>query len=313
MKGFIACAVACAGLIAAAASAEEAAPGVAAALAPPVPDLYAPSSEYLFSGHTEPYGFNTAAEHVSSIPWLTGGIFATTFAIGIMDWDWGSEEFHFADEGFFGEDTFNGGMDKLGHAFGTYLLTDIFTDAIRNNADDPQWAELTAVGLAMGVMTTVEILDGYSGHGFAWQDMVMNSLGAGFSYVRNTVPGMRDKIDFRLEYLPSGSDDDNFKPHSDYAGQKYVLALTLAGFENLEESPLRFFELQTGYYARGFTLQEQNEGEERRRELYVGVGVNMGELLFGWPSVRDTRIGRAGRRSLDYIQVPYSYAAYPYD
>ena len=267
----------------------------------------------MFSGHTEPYGFATAAEHVSSIPWLTGGIFAATFAIGITDWDWGSEEFHFADEGFFGEDTFNGGMDKLGHAFGTYLLTDIFTDAIRNNADDPQWAELTAVGLAMGVMTTVEILDGYSGHGFAWQDMVMNSLGAGFSYVRNTVPGMRDKIDFRLEYLPSGSDDDNFKPHSDYAGQKYVLALTLAGFENLEESPLRFFELQTGYYARGFTLQEENEGEERRRELYVGVGVNMGELLFGWPSVRDTRIGRAGRRTLDYVQVPYSYAAYPYD
>src|SRR5687767_5097021 len=92
MKGFIACAVACAGLIAAAASAEEAVPGAAAALVPPVPDLYAPSSEYLFAGHTEPYGFDTAAEHVSSIPWLTGGIFAATFAIGITDWDWGSEE-----------------------------------------------------------------------------------------------------------------------------------------------------------------------------------------------------------------------------
>jgi hypothetical protein len=278
------------------------------------PDLFAPPYEHLYSTHaSQAYSLHTAGEHIASIPWLTAGIFAGTLAIGVFDWDWGSAEFHFADEGFFGEDTFNGGMDKAGHAFGTYLLSDLFTAAIRRNAEDPRWASLTGAGLAMGVMTTVEILDGFSGHGFAWQDMVMNTIGASFSVLRDSVPGMREKVDFRMEYLPSGHDDDNFKPHSDYAGQKYVLAVTLAGFEGLEHSPLRFVELHTGYYARGFTGLEKDEGEEPHRELYVGVGLNMGELLFGWPSVRDTTVGRIGRGTLDYVQVPYTYAATSYD
>ena len=178
---------------------------------------------------------------------------------------------------------------------------------------DPEGAELTGVALSMGVMTTVELLDGFSGHGFAWQDMVMNAAGAGFSYVRNTVPGLRDKLDFRFEYVPSGNDDDNFRPYSDYSGQKYLLALKLSGFDALEETPLRFVELHAGYFARGFTDKEQEEGDDLRREPYVGIGINMSELLFGQGPLRDTLVGRVGRGTLEYIQVPYTYAAYPYD
>jgi hypothetical protein len=223
-------------------------------------DHYVPSrAEELQSAEARmaSYSFNTAVDQVSSIPWLTAGVFAGTFAIGVADWKWGSASFHFSNEGFFGKDTHDLGMDKLGHAFGTYLLTDLFTHAIRRNAADPEGAEITAVGLSMSVMTTVELLDGFSGYGFAWQDMVMNSVGAGFSYLRNTVPGLRDKLDFRLEYVPSGNDKDFFRPYSDYSGQKYVLALKLSGFERFEDTPLRFVELQAGYFARGFTDKER--------------------------------------------------------
>jgi hypothetical protein len=272
------------------------------------------SVEFLYPGvETEGYSFEKARKHVASIPLLTGGIFAATLAIGILDWKWGSAEFHFSDEGFFGKDTHDLGMDKLGHAFGTYLLTDAFTYAIRRKAADPQGAELTAVALSLGVMTTVELLDGFSGYGFSWQDIVMNALGAGFSYTRNTVPGLREKLDFRFEYIPSGNDNKDFSPYSDYSGQKYLLALKLSGFKRFEDTPLRFVELQAGYFARGFTDKEKAEGDELRREPYIGIGVNLSELLFSHPKVRDTPFGRMGRATFEYVQVPYTYAAYPYN
>lgn len=37
--------------------------------------------------------------------------------------------------------------------------------------------------------------------------------------------------------------------------------------------------------------------------------INVAELLFGSPKVRDTKAGRVGRTVLSYIQVPYTYAA----
>jgi hypothetical protein len=198
------------------------------------------------------------------------------------------------------------GMDKFGHAYTSYLITDLLTYGIRRNAD-PSGAEITAGLLAAGVMTYVEVFDGFSGdHGFSWEDMAFNAGGIGFSILRNSVPGLRDKLDFRLQYVPSGN-KDGFHPITDYSGQKYVLALKLAGFEAFEDTALRFVELHAGYYARGFTKEERENGDERRREPYVGIGLNLQELIFGYPSVRDTGVGRWGRTALEYIQVPYTY------
>ena len=109
-----------------------------AATQEPAPALYAPvpSDAFIFSEPgTQGYSFDTAIDHVASIPILTAGIVAGVFAIGVADWKWGSASFHFTNEGFFTHDL---GMDKLGHAFGTYVLTDLFTHAIRRNADDPE-------------------------------------------------------------------------------------------------------------------------------------------------------------------------------
>jgi hypothetical protein len=80
----------------------------------------------------------------------------------------------------------------------------------------------------------------------------MDLLGAGFSILRNSVPDLRETLDFfRMEYQPSGY--KGFDPLADYAGQKYLFALKLASFEAIRESPLRFVELHAGYYTRGFT------------------------------------------------------------
>jgi hypothetical protein len=261
---------------------------------------------------TSHYDFSTLSHHVSSVAWLTAGVYATTVAFGVLDWDWGTASFSLADEGFFGRNTDHGGTDKLGHAYSTYLLSDLFTFAIRRKAANPHGAALSGAVLGMGVMTMVEVLDGFSSHGLSWEDLVVDAAGAAFSYLRNTVPGLRDKVDFRIEYIPSGN-VEWYRPHADYMGQKYLLAFKLAGFDQLEHTPLRFVELHAGYYARGFHREDKIAGESRRREPFVGIGLNLQELLFSQPSVRDTTAGRIGRFTLEYVQVPYTRISHPYD
>ena len=245
-------------------------------------------------------------EQTWSARYETLGLFATITAIGIANWEWGSSGFHFNGEGWFGEDTGSGGMDKLGHAYTTYLMTDFLTDAIQDRSSDSRGGEITAALLSISLTTYVEVFDGYSGdHGFSYEDLLMDVLGAGFSVVRNKVPGLREKIDFRFQYLPSP--DSSFNPFGDYEGQKYLIAVKLAGFDELKETPLRRVELHGGYYARGFSDKARRAGEPRDQEFYVGLGLNLGELLFGEGPHRDHRFSKAARTTLGYVQLPYTY------
>jgi Predicted periplasmic lipoprotein (DUF2279) len=253
------------------------------------------------------YDLDQFTTQVSAIGWDVAGAYGLAAAIGFSDWDWGSEPFHFESEGWFGEDTKYAGMDKLGHAYTGYVLTEYFTQRIAHSTEDRAGAALTGAVLGMGIQAYVEILDGFSNNGFSTEDLVADGLGVGFSVLRNSIPGMAEKVDFRMEYLPSGN-DGRFRPYHDYSGQKYVLVLKLSGFEEFEDTPLRFVELHAGYFARGFTEQEQADGKDVRREPYLAVGFNLRELL-GMAPVGDTTPGMAAERFLEYTQLPYTYAA----
>ena len=249
-----------------------------------------------------PYSAGRFFDQSASVPWDIAGIYGFTTAVGILHWNWGSQDFHFHDEGWFGIKTGSLGTDKLGHAFTTYLYTEYLTQRILQEADDPRGAAVTAALLAMGVQTYVEVFDGFSAdHGFSYEDLTMDAGGALLSVMRSAFPELGRKLDFRMEYLPSGN--AKFSPISDYSGQKYVLALKLAGFDQFADTPLRFMELQAGYYGRGFTPAERARHERRRREPFVGIGLNLQPLFDGATSAP----AAAAQRVLEYVQVPYTY------
>ena len=257
------------------------------------------------SGYSD-YDASMFFGHARSIMWDIAAVYGGVTYFGIQNWEWGSSGFTFESEGWFGTDTKYGGMDKLGHAYTGYLLTEYFSQRIAHEVGDPNGAIISGAILGFGVQTYIEFFDGFSGgHGFSYEDFIANGVGVGFSILRNTVPEVAAKLDFRLEYLPSEYSD--LAPVTDYAGQKYVLALKLAGFEELEESPLRFFELQAGYFTQGYTDAEREAGVEQRREPYVAIGLNLNELLNQAPEVRETTPGLAASRALEYLQVPYTY------
>ena len=197
-------------------------------------------------------------------------------------------------------------MDKLGHAYSAALLADFYTDRIRQVARDPAHAAVTAGILSMGTMTIIEMLDGFSGdHGFSWEDMVANGLGVAFSALRNTVPGMRETLDFRQEYFKRPY-DKGFHPLLHYESKRFLLAFKLAGLDRFENTPLQYLELHVGYHARGFSRAARLAGVRKRRRLYFGIGINVNRLLFG-AYRRDESIWRwAGRFLLEHQQVPFT-------
>ncbi|MGD2113174.1 MAG: DUF2279 domain-containing protein, partial [Gammaproteobacteria bacterium] len=121
--------------------------------------------------------------------------------------------------------------------------------------------------------------------------MVMNTLGSIAGYLLWTHPDLMRKIDIRLELTPRFDQADVF---TDYENQKYLVALKLDGFDSLSDGPLRFLDLQLGYYARNYSQQDP---DIRERNLFFGVGLNLSRLFtdLSW---------RKTARVFNYLQPP---------
>ena len=245
-------------------------------------------------------------QQVNSIKWELGGAFLYMTAVNMIKLttrENGVDSFSFYDEGFFGKDTDHLGVDKLTHAHNTHILTDILAARIRKKTGTARGTALTGGVLASGLMFYSEIYDGVKeDKGFGMHDILFNSLGAGFSVLRDTTPGLEEKLDFRTLIIPN---EQIYSPagNEHYDQLRYMFALKPSGFTGLRKTPLRYVEFHVGYYAKGLTDAET--GGSRQRKLFAGVGLNISEILFGRRP--RSKVGRAGQELLDYWQPPYTY------
>jgi hypothetical protein len=254
---------------------------------------------------TRPYTLDVAREHAGAISLQIATLAATSIAMGIWQWGWGETSFHTKREGWFGKNTEYGGVDKVGHAWSAHVLTDYITWRLRMQGYNGTESAYTAALISGIAFLGVELGDGFSHYGASYEDFIASSIGIGFSVLRNTVPGLHDKVDFRMQYVPTGHGD--LLGLGDYSGKKFLLAWKLAGFEPFKDGPFRYLEIHTGYYTRGYSDYERERGAPLVRAPYVGVGLNLSELLFNQPGVRDTTSASVARGLLKYIQVPYTY------
>ncbi len=278
-------------------------------------------SERLSSAPPTFYSLDQLGDHLHSVRWELAFIGGGLAVVGLRDWDWGGSRFEFIEEGWFAKNTRHGGMDKIGHAFSTYVIADILTDRIRANAANPTGAPITGALVAFGIMGLGETLDGFTGkHRFSREDIVANGAGALFSILRNSIPGLKEKLDWRIMYTPASyerpgitsSEESGILPP--YQRQRFIMALKGSGFEALRNTPLRYAELHAGFDARGFEQDERRLGYPIERTFYVGVGLNLNEVLFGAGSVpnfrryKDTLPAWAVQKTFEYLQVPYTAA-----
>jgi uncharacterized protein YfiM (DUF2279 family) len=249
------------------------------------------------------YTVTTFRKHAHSVKWEIAGAAAAMTATRIGRVVKKGATFGFKSEGWFGKSTSSLGMDKVHHAYKTYVIADVVQGLIqkRNNGDRASITSGALIGL--GLMTYGELFDGLTkGHGWSNEDMTVHLAGAGFAMLRNNIPGMRGKVDFRMLTMPTFRGDQTDLVNL-LAQRKYLLALQLDGFERFVRTPLRYVELHLGYYGRGFTDRERSLGAPLKRNIYVGVGLNLQQF---WPKKPKSMVARLSKGTLDYIQLPYT-------
>lgn len=251
-------------------------------------------------------------ELASDLVWrnslIIGGGGLAVFLYGQNKW-WGegfTGDFRSTNEGWFGNGTYAGGADKLGHAWGTYVATRAMARALELAGNEPAGALRLATWSALGAYTAIEVFDGYSKqYRFSKEDAIANAAGAALAVLLEKRPELDRLLDFRLHYRRSPN--AAFDPLSDYSGQTYLLVLKASGLPQLRShGVLRYVEFAVGYAARNFD-EEATLRETRSRNLYFGISLNLSELLAG-TAFRDTAPSSWTRRltngALEIIQVP---------
>jgi hypothetical protein len=262
--------------------------------------------------HPEEADRRPAPELASDLRWrnslIIGGGGLAVFLYGQNKWwrEGFTGNFRSADEGWFGNGTYAGGTDKLGHAWGTYLGTRAVARVLELAGNDPAGALRLATWSALGAYTAIEVLDGYSKqYRFSKEDAIANAAGAALAVLLEKNPALDRVLDFRLHYRRSPN--AAFDPLSDYTGQTYLLVLKAGGMPRLSSHPvLRYVEFAAGYAARNFD-EDPTLRETRSRNLYFGISLNLSALLDD-TAFRDTPRSSWTRRltsgALEVVQVP---------
>jgi len=213
---------------------------------------------------------------------------------GIWQWDYGERDMHTTREGWFGSDTENGGADKLGHLYTTYLATRSLAALYRSYGYESSEAARYAAYSSFFLNALMEVGDSFSRYGFSAEDMVMNTAGSCLGYLFERYDALDRAADIRLEYFPSRAlrEGESSDVVTDYDGMKFLVAVKGTSAAGDTTSWLRYVELHAGYYTRG------NASGRIERTAYVGLGLNLSALLAP---------GDVLRSVLEYYQPPYTY------
>lgn len=227
---------------------------------------------------------NPDADLVRRRTW--GVIVGNAFAVGLYGrnnwWKEGfNNSFRTVNEGWFGQNTYSGGADKLGHFYMNYAGTRLFARVFEWAGNSPGQSLQLAAWLTFGTYMTVEIADGFSKKWrFSKEDAFMNVAGVGAALLLENNSRLDRLLDLRLLYRPSRSGHHNFDPFGDYSGQTYLLVAKASGVPALHDHPwLRYVEVAIGYGSRGYSDNPSSAVSNRSRHVYAGISLNLSELL----------------------------------
>lgn len=238
------------------------------------------------------YGENKESRRDILYANLTG--VAVITAWGLVNWDYGQSKPHLSSEGWFSHDTKNGGADKLGHLYTSYLVGSSLSGLYAYWGYKKQEAALYGALSSFLIMNYMEFGDAFSSFGFSYEDFVMNTLGAAGAYLLSGHPELSKRVDFRIEYVPSFNTLDVV---TEYEKMKYLIVFKAEGFESVTDPWLRYGELHLGYYTRNYKSGFSSQSE---RIIYLGVGISLSRLF------RQNGYEKTAR-FFNYYQLPYTY------
>jgi hypothetical protein len=251
----------------------------------------------------------------AQVGWRTWGIIGGgavgIAAYGLNNWwqDGFTGRFQTRHEGWFGQNTNDGGADKLGHMYANYVGARVLARALEWAGNGRDAAVRLAAISTFTAFTAVEVADAFTEKWkFSYEDVVMNAAGVGLAVAMERYPDLDRLVDFRLLYRPSDEPRGNhFDPFGDYSGQTYLLVMKASGVERFRHHPiLRYFELAVGYGTRGYGLPPDVPSDPARN-VYFGISLNLSELLGQTVFAGSTQ--RSGTQRaidgfLEFVQIP---------
>lgn len=281
------------------------APAPTAALAP-TRVAESPADPWLDHGPAAPWLLPTpaptpsAARRWGSLAGL-GGIYA-----GLATWmyfAWYHDQprldgFEFGGDGYFGETTYAGGADKLGHLHANMAITRGGAELLRWGGWSSRDASLIGGALSWSLFVFVEVKDGYY-YQFSPGDLMANTAGVALGMALTHWPALDRALDLRYSYWPSpeylsilrgdfmGSERINSVNFAeDYSGQTYFLAVHLAEVPHPRALPgwadtaLDYVDVGIGFQATRYKPDPPAEPPyQRTQRLFLGATLDLQRLL----------------------------------
>ncbi|MEO8585393.1 MAG: DUF2279 domain-containing protein [Acidobacteriota bacterium] len=248
---------------------------------------------------------------------ITASVLVGLPVLGYFTW-WRVDSrstFGFANERWFQGDTYAGGADKASHIFFGYFGTQMLQAAYSSVGKTPTQARGLALGVATLAGAFVEVGDGYSKYGFAWEDIAANTIG---SLVATGIDawGLRDTVGLRFGYVKVLEVDAccRFGGYGDdYSKEIYSLDLKLAGIlprVGVKPGPGRFFLLSLTYGSKGYRY---SAAPLRERNVGLELGLNLREILVAAGVSEKPLWGKVLLAIATYFRFPYTSFGWHYD
>lgn len=254
---------------------------------------------------------------------IVGGASAAVIVAGSLSW-WNRTGFTgkwtTASEGFFGEQTYVGGSDKLGHLMACYAGTRGMTAIFESVHVPHRNAVLISAGAVFLMSNGVELADAFSPYGFAYEDVVFNSVGIGLATVAELYPwfdqyfGLRFAYFSSEQYLKMHKSDNLFNKYTelinDYSGMMFLYDFKFAGLkDSLGRTFLKYFLVGVNYS----TVDYQPAGPDRQRSIGMHVGLNLSDTIKDTWNIQENTLAQIGYVVTKYLAFPLTNVGVLYD
>jgi uncharacterized protein YfiM (DUF2279 family) len=212
-----------------------------------------------------------------------------TVALIALSEAWYSEQ-GYTDFHFFNDNSQWNQLDKCGHLFSAYELSNIGKQAFLWTKMPEKKAAIYGSIMSQAMMIPIEVIDGFSvEYGFSWGDLAFNLIGSGMYLSQELIwneQRLKPKFSFhRTEYAPLRPEvlGDGFFQEllKDYNGQTYWLSVDISAFGKHNPFP-KWLNIAAGYGADEMLYGREDEnnanGYDSYRQYYLAIDIDLSHI-----------------------------------
>ncbi len=180
------------------------------------------------------------------IPFASVGLVAANSLLG-----YSGHELSRPNERWFQSNTRDGGADKASHFADYYIVAKEVAFVYEKIGYSENAARWFGFGVAVTTGLANEVSDGFTRHGFSWQDLAMDARGAAAA-VLVSMTRTEDLLGVRTSHIPGDT----------YTHDVYSADLKLVGLERrlgIKLGPLRWLNFSVTYGTKGYRVTPETE------------------------------------------------------